>query len=54
MAMQINYMVKVKDAKLGVVRKALSSAGIEVVSLVEVFKQEDAPPPAAAESDAKG
>ncbi|MFQ5508140.1 MAG: hypothetical protein ACE5FN_02250 [Leptospirillia bacterium] len=40
MAMQINYMVKVLDAKLGTVKKALTEAGIEVVSLVEVFKEE--------------
>jgi len=45
MAVQINYMLKVKDAKLGVIKKALKAAEIEVVSLVEVFKQElDAPP----------
>ncbi len=40
MAMQINYMVKLKDAKLGAVRKALTEAGIEVVSVVEVYKED--------------
>jgi hypothetical protein len=40
MATQINYMLKVRDAKLAAVKKALSGAGIEVVSLVEVFKEE--------------
>ena len=40
MALQINYMLKVKDAKMGVIKKALSAAGIDVVSLVEVYKQE--------------
>jgi len=40
MATQINYMLKVKDAKLAAVKKALAEAGVEVVSLVEVFKEE--------------
>lgn len=40
MATQINYMLKVRDAKLAAVKKALAGAGIEVVSLVEVFKEE--------------
>jgi len=45
MAVQINYMLKVNDAKLGVIKKALKAADIDVVSLIEVFKQErDAPP----------
>jgi hypothetical protein len=43
MATQINYVLKVRDAKLPAVKKALSEAGIEVVSLVEVYK-EDLPP----------
>ena len=52
MAVQINYMLKVKDAKLGVVKKALSAAGVEVVSLVEVYKQDlDPPAPDPAETD---
>jgi len=45
MGTKINYVLKVKDAKLGAVKKALSAAGIEVVSLVEVYKEQDAPPP---------
>jgi hypothetical protein len=45
MATQINYVLKVLDAKLPAVRKALSEAGIDVVSLVEVYK-EDLPAPA--------
>lgn len=40
MATQINYVLKVKDAKLGAIKKALSTAGIEVVSLVEVHKED--------------
>jgi hypothetical protein len=43
MATQINYVLKVRDAKLPAVKKALSEAGIDVVSLVEVYK-EDLPP----------
>jgi hypothetical protein len=46
MATQINYMLKVRDAKLAAVKKALSDAGIDVVSLVEVFKEELPAPPA--------
>jgi len=41
MATQINYVLKVKDAKLGAIKKALTAAGIEVVSLVEVHKEEE-------------
>ncbi len=48
---QINYMLKVKDAKLGALKKALVAADIEVVSLVEVFRQE---PPLAAPDEAVG
>ncbi|MBI5136299.1 MAG: hypothetical protein HZA24_03065 [Nitrospirae bacterium] len=40
MPVQINYMLKVRDGKLGAVRKALTDAGIEVISLVEVYKEE--------------
>jgi len=54
MATQINYVLKVRDAKLPAVKKALSEAGIEVVSLVEVYKEELPPdgPPAAPASEA--
>jgi len=53
MAVQINYMLKVKDAKLGAVKKALSAAGIDVVSVVEVYKQ-DLDPPEPNESESAG
>ena len=43
--MQINYIVKVKDAKLIDVKKALTEKGIDVVSIVEVHKEEIAAPP---------
>lgn len=39
--MNINFLVKVKDAKLADVQKALQQAGIQVRSIIEVFKEED-------------
>jgi len=39
--MNINYMVKVKDAKLLDVQKALQQAGIQVRSVLEIFKEEE-------------
>jgi hypothetical protein len=36
-----NFMVKVTDAKLTDIQKALQSAGIKVRSIIEVFKEED-------------
>jgi hypothetical protein len=42
MATNNNYIVKVTDAKLPDVQKALELAGIKVRSIIEVFK-EDAP-----------
>ena len=41
--MNINYVVKVKDAKLVDVQKALQQAGIQVRSILEVFKEEEKP-----------
>ncbi len=38
--MNINYMVKVKNAKLADIQKALQSAGIEVRSIIEIHKEE--------------
>jgi ribosomal protein L11 len=35
-----NFMVKVEDAKLPDVQKALQQAGIKVRSILEVFKEE--------------
>lgn len=34
-------MVKVKDAKLAEVQKALQQAGIQIRSILEVFKEEE-------------
>lgn len=39
----INYVVKVKDAKLVDVQKALQQAGIQVRSILEVYKEEEKP-----------
>lgn len=35
-----NYIVKVTDAKLADIQKALQQAGIQVRSILEVFKEE--------------
>ncbi len=37
----INYIVKVKDAKLTDIQKALQQAGIQVRSILEVHKEEE-------------
>ncbi len=37
--MNANFMVKVEDAKLPDVQKALKAAGIKVRSVVEVYKE---------------
>lgn len=37
----VNYIVKVTDAKLMDVQKALEQAGIKVRSIIEIFKEED-------------
>lgn len=36
-----NYILKVKDAKLADVQKALQQAGIQTSSILEVFKEEE-------------
>lgn len=41
MATNINYIVKVKDAKLADLQKALQQAGIQVRSILEVYKEEE-------------
>ncbi len=38
--MDINFILKVKDAKPVAIQKALKEAGIEVVSIQEVHKEE--------------
>ena len=40
MAANANFMVKLTDAKLMDVQKALEQAGIKVRSIIEVFKEE--------------
>ncbi len=37
--MKSNFMVKVEDAKLPDVQKALKAAGIKVRSIVELYKE---------------
>ncbi len=38
-----NFIVKVSDAKLTDIQKALQAAGIKVRSVIEVFKEEVKP-----------
>ena len=38
--MNSNFMLKVEDAKLPDVQKALQQAGIKIRSLIEIFKEE--------------
>jgi len=40
MATNSNFMVKVTDAKLPDIQKALQQAGVNVRSIIEVFKEE--------------
>ncbi len=40
MAVNSNFMIKVVDAKLLDIQKALQQAGISVRSIIEVFKEE--------------
>lgn len=41
MATNSNYIVKVTDAKLSDVQKALEQAGIKIRSIIEVSKEEE-------------
>jgi hypothetical protein len=38
--MNSNFMLKVEDAKLPDIQKALQSAGIKVRTIIEVYKEE--------------
>ncbi|MBI4690497.1 MAG: hypothetical protein HY754_09570 [Nitrospirae bacterium] len=40
MATNSNFMLKVTDAKLPDIQKALQQAGIKVRTIIEVFKEE--------------
>jgi hypothetical protein len=39
-----NFMVKVTDAKLTDIQKALQAAGIQIRSIIEIFREEEKPP----------
>jgi hypothetical protein len=41
MAVNSNFILKVVDAKLSDIQKALQQAGVSVRSIIEVFKEED-------------
>ena len=51
MATLSNYMVKVTDAKMSEVKKALEAAGIEVRSILQVHKEESGEQEAVQDSD---
>lgn len=38
--MDINYILKVKDAKAADIQKTMQAAGIKVISITEVFKEQ--------------
>jgi len=40
MALNSNFVLKVTDAKLPDIQKALQAAGIKVRSIIEIFKEE--------------
>jgi len=39
--MSINYILKVQDAKAADIQKALKAAGINVISIIEVYKEKE-------------
>jgi len=48
----INYIVKVEDAKMAQIKKALETANIKVISIIDIYKsgEEQAKKEAAPES----
>ncbi|MBI5378987.1 MAG: hypothetical protein HZA23_02395 [Nitrospirae bacterium] len=48
MTKRINFLVKVQDAKLTEVKKALEKANIKVTSIIAVYTEEDKAPEAPA------
>jgi predicted xylose isomerase-like sugar epimerase len=48
---KLNLIIKVRDTTESEVRKALRAAGIEVRSIVAVYKEEDVKPEAKAEGE---
>lgn len=42
--MDINYILKVQDAKAADIQKTLQAAGIKVTSITEVFKEQGKEP----------
>lgn len=47
----INYIVKVEDARIGQVKKALESANIKVISIIDVYKEDRPSPPSEARQE---
>ncbi|NOZ24972.1 MAG: hypothetical protein GXO94_02630 [Nitrospirae bacterium] len=52
--MNANFMVKVEDAKLPDIQKALKAAGIKVRSIVELYKEGGAEKKEVADAEKKG
>jgi len=50
--MDINYMLKVQDAKAVDIQKALQAAGIKVTSITEIFKEKGEEPAQAPQASA--
>ena len=39
----INYIIKVEDAKMSQIKKALETANIKVVSIIDIYKSGEEP-----------
>lgn len=39
----INYIVKVEDAKMAQIKKALEAANIKVISIIDIYKSGEEP-----------
>ncbi|HEY4619263.1 MAG TPA: hypothetical protein VIH39_00225 [Nitrospirota bacterium] len=39
----INYIVKVEDAKMAQIKKALETANIKVISIIDIYKSGEEP-----------
>ena len=53
MPTKINYVLKVYDAKIAEIKKALEGAGIKVNSILEVYKEEVPASPAGGKEEPK-
>ncbi len=49
----INYIVKVEDAKMAQIKKALETANIKVISIIDIYKSGEEPSKKEAAADGK-